>query len=502
MSTQTRPHVEDEALRSQDPGEPAPDAPRGESAGRAVIWNGLQTWGQNLISLGVFLVLARLLSPADFGLSASAFVIIYFFRALVDAGFGRLLVQKKVLAPADADTAFWSALAFSAILILVCCVTAPLFALLYGQPRLTGIIQVLSLIFLFVALDSTQSALLQRHMQWRVQAIRRLAAAIGSAVVAIVLAYNGAGVWALVAQQLTLEGLIAILIWPMTSWRPHRRFSRESFWELVHFGARYSGLRVLWTLGGSVDNLLVGVFLGPVALGYYVIAYRVFSVLNDLITTTLNNVALPVFSRLQDDHPALNRSFLSSCRAASGIAFPLFAGMAAVAGPAVAVLFGSKWAPSTHVLEALALAGVLQAQMALIASYVIAIGQVGNELRWTSTILVFQVIGFLIAVQISLVAVALTVGIVYLLVLPLRLRYVSIKGGLRIRDYVAQLPRILIATGLMVAAVLGAEQVAASLSAGAELALEVIAGAAVYILALALLAPDLLRGLVAHVRQA
>jgi O-antigen/teichoic acid export membrane protein len=168
----------------------------------------------------------------------------------------------------------------------------------------------------------------------------------------------------------------------------------------------------------------------------------------------------------------------------------------------VAVLFGSKWAPSTHVLEALALAGVLQAQMALIASYVIAIGQVGNELRWTSTILVFQVIGFLIAVQISLVAVALTVGIVYLLVLPLRLRYVSIKGGLRIRDYVAQLPRILIATGLMVAAVLGAEQVAASLSAGAELALEVIAGAAVYILALALLAPDLLRGLVAHVRPA
>jgi O-antigen/teichoic acid export membrane protein len=471
----------------------------GESAGRAMVWSGLQTWGTNLIGLAVFVLLARLLSPAEFGLAASAYVVVYFLRVLVDAGFSRLLIQKEHLTSEDADTAFWSALACGVALIVLCCLAAPLFALLYGEPRLTGIIRALSPIFLFVALDSTQSALLQRAMRWRVQAIRRLGAAAASAAVAVVLALHHAGVWSLVGQQLALEGLTALLLWPMVRWRPRRCFSRSSFRELTAFGARYSGLRILWYLGGSVDNLLIGVFLGPVALGYYVVAYRVFSQISDLITTTLNNVALPVFSRSQADHVELNRQFVEISSLAAAVACPAFVGMALIARPAVLAVFGAKWTPSVPVLEVLPLAGMLQAQFALASSYVIAVGRVGNELRWTVIVLGFQVVGFAIAVGLGITAVALALGIVFAVLLPVRLRYLGRLAGLRRHPYGSRLPAIVIATGVMAAVVTGVRLALGGLPAGAQLAVEVAVGAAVYAAVFGALAPHVMRGVLSRV---
>lgn len=461
----------------------------------AVAWNGLQLWGYNLVGLGVFVVLGRLLSPADFGLAAAAMVVIWLLRIVVDAGFSRLLVQRSRLEHVHADTAFWTGAVLGVTFAAITVSAAPLFADLFGQPRLVPFVRALSLIFIFAGLDSTPTALLQRDLKWRALALRRLAATVVSAGVAVVLAVDGAGAWALVAQQLVLEALTASLLWFGTSWRPALRFSRLAFLELLAFGGRYSLLRVFTYLGGNVDNFLIGVALGTVALGYYVIAYRVFVVLNELFVQTISNVALPTFSRLNDDQEALNANFCRASALAGSLAFPAYAGLAIVAGQLVPVVFGAKWHASVPVLELLTLAGAAQAQLAFSSSYVVAIGLINRELPWTIWVTVAELIGFGATVHFGITAVAGALAVVLAVAWPVRLLFLRRRGNLMLGDYFAALRPPVLATAGMSAVILALHLILASLPPLTILIVEVLAGMAVYPVILAVLAPAEFRGL-------
>ena len=211
------------SIRSDPPAERRTEVSQAMS--RGIAWTGVQMAGSNLLSLVVFVVLGRLLTPRDFGLLASATVIVLFLRVLVDAGFSRLLVQREHLTPEHVDTAFWTAIVIGVAFSLLLAAAAPLVALTFGEPRLTNIVRALSIIFIFVSLDGTQSAMLERRMEFRSQAIRRLIAGLASATIAILLAVEGFGAWALVAQQLTLEGVTVLVLWSLSPWRPTLRFS-------------------------------------------------------------------------------------------------------------------------------------------------------------------------------------------------------------------------------------------------------------------------------------
>ena len=373
---------------------------------RGIAWTGLQVAGSNLLGLAVFIVLGRLLTPRDFGLLASAMVVILFLRVLVDAGFSRLLVQRESLTPEHVDTAFWTTVAIGMAFCLLLGAAAPLVADAFREPRLTPIVRALSLIFVFVSLDGTQSAMLERRMEFRSQAIRRLVAALASAGIAIFLAVDGFGVWALVAQQLTLEGVTVLVLWFLGPWRPTVRFSRRCARELTSFGMRYSATQVLVYLAQNVDNLLVVIVLGPVALGYYVIAYRIFVVATEVLVLTVNRVSLTTFSRFQRDSNALNSAFLSATAITAYITLPCFASLALLAHPLITIVFGAKWAPSVAVLQALTVAGVVQGQMNFTDNYTIAVGRIKNQLAWLSGVVAAQVIAFGISVNFGIVAVA------------------------------------------------------------------------------------------------
>ena len=471
-----------------------------QSAIRAIAWNGLQLWVYNIVALGVFVVLSRILSPRDFGLAASAMVVILFLRVIVDAGFSRLLVQRTTIDRALTDTAFWTACLIGGSFTGLTVAAAPLFARLFGQPQLTELIRALSLIFVFVALDSTPAALLQRELQWRTLALRRLAATGGSAGAALWLATAGAGAWALVGQQLVLEGLTVAFLWFVTPWRPSLRFSRAAFRELLAFGTRYSSLRVLWYLGTNIDNFLIGVFLGPISLGYYVIAYRIFTVLNELIVTTINNVALPMFSRMSEDKATLNAAFKSAVAAASALALPVYAGLAIVASQLVSTVFGSRWAPSAPVLEFLAIAGFIQAQLAFTSSYVIATGLIHRELQWTLAVTAAELLGFGLTVHYGITAVAGALAVVLALAWPVRLVFVQHWGGPRLTSYLQPLLPLAASTSMMAAVVLALKELV-QLGGGAELTIEILAGALAYPLALLLFAPAQVRSVRAVLRR-
>jgi PST family polysaccharide transporter len=454
---------------------------------------GFASWTNQAVALTTFVVLGRLLSPDEFGLVAAASVVLWLLRVLVDQGFSQVLVQRRDLSEVHVDTAFWTALGTGIGLALLTAVTAPLVADLYSLPELSDVLRALSIVFVFAALDSTQSALLTRRMSFRTQAVRRLGASLSSGVIAISLAVAGAGVWALVAQTLVYEGLIAVLLWTLVSWRPRRRFSRSCFKELYGFGFRLMLIRVLTNVGAYGDNLLIGVFVGAVALGYYVVGFRVVVVVNTLISLALMQVVLSAFSRLQHDRGLLNAAFYRSTRLAAGISLPVYAGLALVAHPLTVLVFGEKWAPSAPVMQALTLAGFIQGQLIFSTQYVIALGRVANELRWTAGLIAAELVAFAVAVQFGIVEVAISLGVVLLLAWPVRLHRLGAWGGVRLRAYFRPFPSLLAAAAVMAVAVLAVGAATAGLGDGARLVLEVPAGAAAYLLALGVFARGELR---------
>lgn len=195
------------------------------AAVRGIAWLGLDRVLNQALAFGIFVFLGRLLEPRQFGIVAAANVLILFLKVLVNAGIPRALVQTASLEDEDADTAFWTSIIVSAALTIGTVLAAPLVARLFAEPQLTDVIRVLSLVFVLAAFESTQAALVDRAMAFRIQAIRRVYATVASSAIAVAFALGGAGVWALVAQILSYELVLVVLLWSMTTWRPGLRFS-------------------------------------------------------------------------------------------------------------------------------------------------------------------------------------------------------------------------------------------------------------------------------------
>jgi O-antigen/teichoic acid export membrane protein len=454
---------------------------------RGTAWLTVQGWTVNGTSLIVFVILGRLLEPKDFGLVAAATVIVLFLRLVVDAGISGKIVQRPSLEPELIDTAFWVALGAGTVLAGLSIALAPLTADLFGQPRLAPVIRVLSLMLAIAALDRTQSALLDRAMAFRSQAIRAMVAAVISSVAAIALAVAGAGVWSLVAQNLVFEGVSVVLLWRLTTWRPHLRFDRRYLGELLGFGGQLSGIRVLAYLAANIDNFLIGIVLGPVALGIYV-AYRILIVINEMLALTFGRISLPAFSRLASDRTALNQAFYRIAGISALLVLPICAGLASVAPHLVPAVFGSKWDRSIRVMEILAAAGVVQAATTFTQSFAIAVGRVNNELQWNLVLTTAQVTGFAIAVHFGIDAVAISLAVVSVVFWPLRLLFLSRLSGLSVLEYYRRWIRPAVCTAIMsgVVVVVG-NLFPAHTPDVAVLAVQVAAGCLSYPLALRLI---------------
>jgi O-antigen/teichoic acid export membrane protein len=407
---------------------------------------------------------------------------------------GRALVRIPVLRNVDITTAFWTAVVMGTLLALLSLAMAPLVAVLFDQPRLTTVIRVLSILFIFAGLDSTQSALADRALNFRVQAVRRFLAVLVSSVVAILLALRGAGVWALVAQMLSLEAMYVIVLWGMVSWRPSFSFSRQSFRELFGFGSRFLGIKLLTYAYGNVDNLLVGIFLGADALGIYAVAYRVLSIMTDVLTFSLAQVALPIFARRQDDIRALSRIFYRATQLAAAIGWPIFVGLMLVARDLVPQLFGTKWALAGTVLAVLAVTGLAQCGQSLTQTLMLATNQVGNEMRWTALVTTAAIIGFILTVHFGVVWVAASLAIVTCVLLPVRVAVVARLTGVGFGQTVRSLLAPAMACAVMALAVLVAKLLSGPMSVRRTI-VEIITGAITYAVALRVLSPTLWRSL-------
>lgn len=472
------------------------------AAVRSAAWSALEKWGAKAVSTLVLILLARRLDPADFGIVALAMVFVTFVEVAMVQGFGSALVQRRDLEKGHLDTVFWAGLVIGALLVGLTQVLAEPVAALLDEPDLAGVLRWLSVTFLMVGIGSAPQALLERELQFQALAARRVIAVVVSGTTAVVMALNGFGVMALVAQVVLLYTVMTIVMWATIDYRPGFDLSVRHARDVLGFSASTTGMRLLFVAMRKVDDLLIGVVLGPVALGYYDIAYRLLLVLTALFTGTMTSVGLPVFSRLQNDLPRLRRAFMSAVRMTAAVTFPAFIGVAVLAGDIIPTVFGDQWGQSVPVMRILAIGGAMHALSYYNPAMLTAVGRPALGLLLAAVSAAVSIAGFAIAVNFGLVAVAIAYSLREYVVLPLPLLQLRSLIGLDIGAYLRQLIVPTVCTVVMALAVLGISVVVEPLASIPRLLIAVPVGVLVYGGAMALLGRPLFTEMLRYGRKA
>ncbi|PSF39086.1 flippase [Aphanothece hegewaldii CCALA 016] len=371
----------------------------------SVFWSAAQGLGNQILSLIIFAVLARLLTPKDFGLVAMANVFLAVLQIFLEQGFTQSLIQRQELDQDYLDTAFWTTLVIGVLMTLFGVMTAPLFADFFHQPQLTLVVQWLSLLCFIFSLSQVQQALLERKFAFKVIATRLLFGTIIGGFIGVVMALRGYGVWSLVTQQIVQATVGTIVLWKVSDWRPRWYFSRECYQDLSNFGIHIFGFKIVSFFNDKANDFLIGYILGAVALGYYSLASRIFSIVTQVVVKTSQDIALPAFSRLQNEPERLCRAFSQATQFTSLIAFPTFSGIAVFAPEIIIVFFGQQWLSAIPLISILSLMGLLRSVTYFTASVFVAMNKPSWWFQLGLLKMFFNLIGFLIAYPFGIVAV-------------------------------------------------------------------------------------------------
>lgn len=389
-----------------------------ERTANSIYWSGVQNILHRLISLTIFLILARLLNPEDFGLVVLAGVFVSFVELFIQVGFGEAIVQRKDLDSLHLDTAFWSLLGIGGLLTFITIICANPLSALFENEDLAPVIQWLSLSILIMSLSNTQEAILRRKFDFRGLAIRTLVASASGGVAGVLFAVNGMGVWSLVAMQLVNAFVSVVVLWTASDWRPRPRISRRKLNELFGYGIHIMGMNILHFVNSQSDRLIIGYFLGPVILGYYAVAGRLILIIQQVFSKTFVTVLFSTLSRLQDDTKKFRNAFLKTTQHAAVIVFPAFVFLAVEGPDVVRIIFGAKWENSSTIVQVLALAGLLGSITIFNSPVCKAKGRPSLSLRVSLVRSILSVILVMVAVQFGIVAVAVAILLREAIILP------------------------------------------------------------------------------------
>ena len=361
-------------------------------------WAVAQQVGRQSASYIVFVVLALLLTPHDFGVVSLAASWVALLSVFGELGFGAALVQRSVITSGHLSTTFALNLVAGAALTLVGVAVAGPLARFFHAPEAAPVLVALSAGFILNAPSLTQAALAQRELRFRQLAFRDTTAAIVGGVIGITLAFAGWGVWSLVAQILTSTLVGSALLWRLSPWRPRAaEVSLERVRELWGYSSKIFWFNIFKYFAQNCDRLLVGYLAGPVLLGVYTFAYRL--VVSPVATSigAIGNYLFPRFARLQDDPSAVREVYLRTTGAVTTLLLPALALAAATAPLAVPVLFGSRWAGGIVLVQLFTVVAAAQLLISPAGQLMKALGRPGWMFAWsvffTTVTLVFLATG-------------------------------------------------------------------------------------------------------------
>ena len=326
---------------------------------KGVGWSFVDNIANSGITFLVGLVLARILTPAEYGVMAMVTIFIAISNSIVDSGFSNALIRKIKIERVDYNTVFYFNLVVSLFLYLVLFLCAPAISTFFKEPILVDVMRVIGWILVINALAIIPRTILVRNVDFKTQTKVSLISSILSGAIGIGMALTGFGVWSLVGQQLSRQLLNTMFLWFFCRWRPVWEFSVQSFKDLFGFGSKLLLSGLLNTIYNDIYSLVIGRCYSAADLGQYTRASQFNTIFSSNLTTVVQRVSYPVLSSIQNEEDRLREAYRRVVKVTMLVAFACMLGLAAVAKPLLILLIGEKWLPAVYFLQIICFSGML-----------------------------------------------------------------------------------------------------------------------------------------------
>ena len=464
-----------------------------------VTWSFIDNISQQILSLVIFVILGRILSPALFGIVSTALIFVFLMRNTVLNSISTGLVMLRDPIDEDYDSGFWLCIIISASACLVVNLAAPMIANLYQISAFKGVIHATSVILLASGLSYAHIGWAKRNFLFKSLAMRNSISTGLAGIIGIVVAVQGYGIAALVLNQVIGSILGLLLLWRAVPWRPKIRFNRARMRAILATAVPLGANQTLQFVSQNFDTALVTYLLGPLGGGLYAASKRIVLSVQIAVSQPISSVALPVFAEVAHDPRRFNDAAVRIGGIVMAITAPIFAGLALTAPMAIAVLFGAKWANAAPTMTVLAAFAIIGPSLGILQTVVIALKHAKFVLVSTILQMTLALLGLYAWGRTGPIAVALCISAPSLIIYIITIGFTPTFSNFATLRYVAAVTRPLICTVIMAAAVLAVP----NLHSGAlvQLAVMAIVGALVYAAAAALLLRTILREMIETAMQ-
>ena len=436
---------------SPEPGG-APEPPSLQKVAGATRWTAGATAFTQVLRLGTSLVLARLLTPADFGVVAAALVVVVFLDQLRDLGTGAAVVQRSSLSNSLINSIFWLNATLGVLLggLLVLC-ASPMSSLL-GQPSSVGVLRMFGLITFVTSMGLVHQALLRRDLRFGELAQAVVFGTVGTTIVSVALALAGVGAWSIVLGTLAGAVITTLWSWYRQPWRPSSFGRLADLRSVSRFSSNLVVANLIWFVAmGQADKIIISRVLGLDALGTYSLAQRSVTYSLTSVSSVVGQVIDPALSRSAHDEQAQHRLLTRASGAVALLLFPATVGLACIAQPLVPMVVGDGWPDLPLLVAIMAPAGAIQAVSGLSSRVFTARGLTHWTMRWDAAQAVVFVTAFLVGVRWGVIGVAIGYAVAALLVAPVVTSVACRLIGLRYRAYLRAMAPAMVAALLTVA---------------------------------------------------
>lgn len=410
-----------------------------QKAVSGMIWTALQRYSTMLIQFISGIILARLLTPYDYGCIGMLTIFMVLSESFIDGGFGSALIQKKCPTQEDYSTIFFWNLGMAIVLYGVLYFSAPAIARFYDIPLLCDVLRVQGVILFIYAFNIVQRNQLQKKLNFKVLSIVTITTSIIALTVTVLMAYHGYGVWSLVTQHILTALIPALVFWFYIKWRPVLTFSWQSFRELFSFGFYMFLTNLLNQFGRQIQGLLIGKFYNPTTMGYYSKANATERLASSSLSQVMTQVTYPLYAQVQDDKVKLASMIRQLTMSLSFITFPLMFILLLCAKPLFIILYSERWLDSVPYFQVLCLAGLAYCLQSVNFQSISAIGKSKTLFIWTLVKrllgIAFVVIGLLIAgMKGLLVGMVINTWFAYAVNIGLVSKYIGYKWWNQLKD--------------------------------------------------------------------
>lgn len=340
-----------------------------------VMWTALQRYSTLFIQFVSGIILARLLTPYDYGCIGMLTIFITLAEVFIDSGFGSALIQKKRPTQEDYSTIFFWNLGMAFFLYAVLFFTAPLIARFYKIPLLSNVLRVQGIVLFIYAFNIVQRNQLQKKLHFRVLSIVSIATSITALAITIFMAYSGFGVWSLVTQNIILAAIPTFFFWFYVKWRPIRVFSKKSFIELFSFGGYMFLTQLVTRFGQQIRGLFIGKLYNASTMGYYSKAFGTEKLASHSISQVLGQVTYPIYAEIQDDKARMINVLKQMSSSVAYLTFPFLLILILVAKPLFILLYSDRWLESVPYFQIICIGGIANCLQSVNLQTISAIGK-------------------------------------------------------------------------------------------------------------------------------